>query len=233
MSKYKLVIFDFDGTLFNTHEAIIYCVTKTFEKFNKKVPDAKNIFQTITKGISLDETFKQLINTQDEKAINNIQEWVDTYRTIYSAEGGPRTKPFDHAKVVLQHIHSQGIIIVVISNKGVDAINTALTTHGLKEFVTLVVGDTKGINKKPDRMIFDKIIQPSFASEKAEEIIVIGDTTADLLFAKNIGVDACWAKYGYGDHEQCKSCGSAYTIQGLQELFPLFEKRPAATLKCT
>lgn len=215
MNKFKLVIFDFDGTLFNTHDAIIHCVIRTFLKFNKVPPSKDVIYETITKGISLEDTFKQLTT---ENEVKDIQDWIDCYRAIYKQEGHDKTKPFENAYAALEYINNRNIPIVVISNKGVDAITTSLSKYSLNHFITITIGDTKDIKKKPDPMIFNEIIKPKFPDIKPDDVIVIGDTAADLLFAKNIGAHACWAMYGYGIHEQCKQLRSDFVITGLVEL---------------
>jgi len=219
MRRYKLAIFDFDGTLFATHKAIIHCIMKTFETFKKPAPSSDAIYLTITKGIPLEDTFKLLRAEQGEAdPVNAGNEWVDLYRDIYKSEGESKTQPFDHARAALEHITKSGIPIVVISNKGTDAINSALAKYDLSQFITLVIGDTKGMKKKPDPMVFEQIIKPKFSDIRPTEIIVVGDTSADLSFAKNIGADACWAKYGYGAYDECSNLNSTYSIDGLDEI---------------
>jgi len=222
--SYKLVIFDFDGTLFATHEAIIHSIIKTFEVYKKPIPSRDSIYQTITKGIALDETFKLLdINYDHKEAKNFSQKYIATYRAVYKKEGESKARPFANAKETLEYIHEKGIPIVVISNKGIDAINYALKKYELKTFITLAIGDTPEMKKKPDPMVFNKIIQPQFKDIQPEEILVIGDTVADLLFAKNIGAHGCWATYGYGAEEECQNFKSTYRIKTLQEVQVIFK----------
>lgn len=153
MSKYKLVIFDFDGTLFATHEAIIHCICKTFEKFKKAIPSRDAIFQTIMKGIGLEDTFKLLnpslanADSKESKGEVEVSQWVEAYREFYKKEGEEKSKPFEYAQFALEYLHKAGVKIVIISNKGIDAINVALEKFMLKDFVSLVVGDTKGMKK--------------------------------------------------------------------------------------
>jgi phosphoglycolate phosphatase len=216
MGKYKLVIFDFDGTLFATHEAIIHCVTKTFEKYKAIAPSRELIYESITKGIGLEDTFKFLNPALGIST--TIQQWVDSYREFYQKEGETKMAPFDNVESVLRDIASTNIPIVVISNKGIAAIQSALDNFHLNSFVSLIVGDTKGIKKKPDPMIYNEIIKPKFGTIAAQDTLIIGDTSADLLFAKNIGADSCWASYGYGAPDECRNINPTYSIKDLNEL---------------
>ena len=58
MFRYKLVIFDFDGTLFATHQAIIHSVIRTFEAMKKVAPTHEAIYSTINKGKHPKKTFR-------------------------------------------------------------------------------------------------------------------------------------------------------------------------------
>lgn len=240
MKQYKLVIFDFDGTLFATHEAIIHCIIKTFEKYNKQAPSRDSIYETITKGIGLEDTFRHLnptldqkfSDTKDEKHVNETTQWISTYREFYKNEGEKITQPFDNAKDVLEHLHLAEIAVVIISNKGIEAISSALDKFGLKSFISLVIGDTKGMKKKPDPMVFNEIIKPKFKEILSSEILMIGDTLADLLFAKNIGSDSCWATYGYGVHNECQSATPTYQANSLLDITSIIKKlRSLSTIK--
>lgn len=247
MSKYKLIIFDFDGTVFATHEAIIHCINKTFYKYKKQIPARDAVYKTITMGIGLDETFKLLnrdfvfssieskkTNYATENTNNHLEsddeglvkKWVDTYREFYRHEGEEKSYPFDHVKEVLDNLHSSGKIIIIISNKGKEAITSALEKFELKQYVSLVIGDTKGLKKKPDSMIYDKIIKPTFDEVNKDEILVVGDTSADLLFAKNIGADSCWATYGYGLPEECSKINPTYKISNFPDINSIVIEKP-------
>jgi len=50
---------------------------------------------------------------------------------------------------------------------------------------------------------------------------MVGDTEADLHFARDVGIRSCWASYGYGDHDGCRALAPDYeiaTFPGLLEI---------------
>ncbi len=226
MSEYRLVIFDYDGTICATKEAIIYCMQEAFRFHNLPIPSVERIFSTITNGIGLEDSFKQIIvetyfmdtSAPVYKEGVNAKAWIETYRELYRENADERCSLFSDAYEVLKKMYQQGMAIVVASNKGVVAIEASLARFDLDKYVSLVVGDTPGIKKKPDPMLYDKIIKQKFSFIHLHEILVVGDTTADLSFAKNIGVDSCWASYGYGLHEACINMKPTYTITSLNDL---------------
>jgi len=124
--------------------------------------------------------------------------------------------------------------VVILSNKGIGAVNAVLAQAGLTGVVDLVLGDMPGVRKKPDPMAFFEIIAPwyvrftardgeghvvsSVQQLKAEEVLVVGDTVADMMFARNVGAVACWARYGYGDVDECEKLRPDVVVDGLEEV---------------
>ena len=41
---------------------------------------------------------------------------------------------------------------------------------------------------------------------------MVGDTEADLLFAKQCGFQSIWARYGYGHLERCQQLKPTHTL---------------------
>ncbi|XZO01233.1 MAG: HAD family hydrolase [Microcoleus sp.] len=114
MSQYKLIIFDFDGTLAITHNAIISCITKTFEKFLLVPPNADLIRSTI--GVNLAKTF-QILHPAIETT--EIPLWVETYRYYYRTEGEKQLALFSGTKEILQLAKEVELSLGVVSNKHV------------------------------------------------------------------------------------------------------------------
>ncbi|TAG92844.1 MAG: HAD family hydrolase [Oscillatoriales cyanobacterium] len=127
MSQYKLIIFDFDGTLAITHKAIISCIAQTFESFQIAAPAADTIRATI--GINLPNTFKILHPAIDE---TEIPVWIETYRSYYRTEGEKQLELFPGTKAILQLASKSGLSLGVFSNKHVNFVNlidNLIATH--------------------------------------------------------------------------------------------------------
>jgi phosphoglycolate phosphatase len=217
MSEFKVVIFDYDGTLFDTRPAIVHCVQRAFAECGRPIPALEAIAGTVSTGLPLQETFFVLDkNLRTEPAALN--EIVKTYRKIYLDEGAPLTKPFVGVRDALQDIHARGIKCVVVSNKGIAAIRRSLDQCQLSSFVDLVFGDEAGLPKKPDPAIVVDHILPRYAPLRREQMLVFGDTEIDILLAKRAGIPCCWASYGYGETERCRQLKPEYEISSIEEL---------------
>ncbi len=152
MSTFKAIVFDYDGTLFDTRPAIVYCIQRAFEQQRRPVPAREPVLETVKTGLTLQDTFLIL---DDELRTNRaaLNEIVRTYRTLYLNEAAPLLKPFAGASEALQQLHSSGAKCLVVSNKGIAAIRQSLDDSGLSGFMDLIFGDEPGLPKKPDPAI--------------------------------------------------------------------------------
>ncbi|KAK0726639.1 HAD-like domain-containing protein [Apiosordaria backusii] len=224
-------LFDFDGTLFDTHTSITHYISLTFSHLlpSSQPPTLPSTRATISSGAGLEPTFRTLllhVPTQNNPTdINNLDlaNWITTYRTLYASEGQSLIKPFAKVDCILRELKAIGIPVVVISNKGKEAVEQVLEKEGLAKLVALVVGDTPGVPKKPDPASFRDLVSPLYPDIKAKDILVVGDTEADILFAKNIGAHSCWASYGYGEPEKCENLAYDVKINELSNRLPSFQ----------
>ena len=217
MSKYKVIVFDYDGTLFDTRPAIFHCIQRAFAKCRRPIPALEAVAGTVRTGLPLQETFFVLDkNLRAERtALNEI---IKTYRQIYLDESTPLSKPFAGVCDTLRDIHAIGAKCVVVSNKGITAIRQSLDQNRLSSFVDVVFGDEPGLPKKPDPAILLDHILPRYAQLQREQTLVVGDTEIDILLARRTGIPCCWASYGYGETERCRALEPEHEISSIEEL---------------
>jgi phosphoglycolate phosphatase len=217
MSEFKVIVFDYDGTLFDTRPAILHCIQRAFAARGRSIPALDAISSTVKAGLPLQETFFVLDESLrgDRAAMNEL---VRTYRNAYLDESAPLVTPFAGARAALQEIHMSGAKCVVVSNKGVAAVRQSLDQSQLSPSVDLVFGDEPGLPKKPDPAILMDHILPRYAQLQREQILMVGDTEVDILFAKSTGICCCWASYGYGEKERCRKLAPEHEIAGIDEL---------------
>ncbi|WP_324676725.1 HAD family hydrolase [Hymenobacter sp. GOD-10R] len=223
---YSLLLFDYDGTLCDSRQAIRYSLQQFFLAYNLPAPPEADVQRTIELGLSAPVTLQVL---QPTATLEQITEWVPLYRGIYAEQGEPLVAPFPGAHEVVAQAAAQGLRPVVLSNKGSRVLEASLERFGLLSYFSLLIGDgsfpDKKLELKPSPMIFQQIIQPHFPEVPLEEILMIGDTQADLLFARNCGIDACWASYGMGDPAACRALDPNYEIGALAELADVLQSK--------
>lgn len=144
MNNYKLLILDFDGTLCATHDAIIFCIKRTFKQLNIRLLNHGFIDETIRAGLGMKKTIEMLY---PDLTSQKIQHALSTYEAIYLAEGEDKSSVFPKTAETLEKLYALGLVLTIVSNKAVLAVNAALERFKLKQYITMVIGDTLTIKK--------------------------------------------------------------------------------------
>ncbi|CVL05426.1 phosphoglycolate phosphatase [Fusarium proliferatum] len=219
----QLVIFDFDGTLFDTHQAISHSIKLTFDSLlPASAPAESEVQKLIGSGLGLREVLRALHTTPGSF---DEDEWTSTYRRFYNEEGQKLVSAFPGAKELLIKLNVNEVPVAIVSNKGVAAVETALENNGIDTITKdLIVGDnTPGATRKPDTGSFEKVLLPTLkacglAPVDASRTLVVGDTEADVKFAANIGAKSVWCRYGYGERSACEKLEPHFTVDSLDEV---------------
>ncbi|EQB44440.1 hypothetical protein CGLO_16817 [Colletotrichum gloeosporioides Cg-14] len=206
MTTTSLVIFDFDGTLFDTHASIEETIMLTFASLLRH-PPPPHVRRLISSGAGLVDTFRAL---HPSPTAHGQDQWIAEYRRLYAQEYSQSLiRAFPGADQVMSGLRQRKVPVAIVSNKGVQAVHAALRNNGLDGYVLedMIVGDkTPEATTKPDVGSFMDVLAPKMreagladAVVDASNVVVVGDTVADIQFARNVGVGAkaCWARYGY------------------------------------
>lgn len=217
---YSLLLLDYDGTLCDTRAAIKHAMRRTFELLDYPAPSEALMEEAVGRGLVLPDMLLWLHppGTPPLPAI-----WLETYRAVYNTESEELATLFPGAEKLLTTAAAQNKTVVVVSNKGLDILEKSLIRLGLRQYVALVLGDSpdRVLPLKPEPALFTQLIQPRFPGISASNTLMVGDTTTDLLFARNSGIAACWVSYGFGSAADCLPLHPAYHIDSLQDLLPL------------
>jgi phosphoglycolate phosphatase len=219
---FRLVIFDYDGTLFDTRPAIVHCIGRAFEEYGRSNPAHDAVAGIVGTGATLLDTLLLLDPglRRDRTALNDL---VITYRNLYRDESTALLRAFPGVPAILQHLRLNGIRCAVVSNKGVDAVRRSFDETGLGSLIDVVVGEQPGTPKKPDPRVVTDLIAPRFDLRR-DEMLMVGDTEIDILFAKRAGIASCWVSYGYGAPAHCRAGEPDYEISSISHLREIVAK---------
>jgi phosphoglycolate phosphatase len=218
MNAFSIALVDFDGTLVTTHFAVAECLRQTLSEAREEVPLDNEIFAVIARGVPLADAFQLLSPGLTSK---QLEECVRRYRVLYPQIDIARSVLYEGVQSSLSLLQTMGICIVVLSNKGRAAVEASLARFRLAESVHYVLADEPGEPMKPDPDVFYRRVVGLFGARPGSDYIMVGDTEADLRFARDVGIRSCWASYGYGDRDGCRALAPDYeiaTFPGLIEI---------------
>lgn len=182
MSKrYRLVVFDWEGTLSDTLGQVLNCVANEARRLNFGELDEEVARNSVELGLvhAIKKVFPNLTITEYERLINAVQEsLMSRHSDVYLIPG---------AKDIVQRLYHAGIDLAIATNKGKTSLQKALHTTGLDKYfkVTRSAGQTA---PKPSPEMLEEIL--AVYSFSVQDAVMIGDSLTDIEMAKSIGMDA-------------------------------------------
>lgn len=212
--KYRLAIFDFDGTLASSLEGISASMTDALIAFGYRPPSLEELRTTV--GLTLEDSIRIL--TKQRVSDAQLPGIVRLYRDLHDAKSESAIQLFDGAVELLEELPSHGIKSALVSNKGRKGLAEVLERLKIWPFFDLTLGAEDAEHNKPEPELYSRHIAPHFAKISRTETIVVGDAEIDIRFAKAAGLASCWARYGYGDPVKCRALHPDFEIGQIREL---------------
>jgi phosphoglycolate phosphatase len=210
--RYRLVIFDFDGTLADTKVGIAETVNRTLTTFgHPSVPNAR-IHELA--GLSLERIFNSLIPTP--LAPSALAELVGYYRSHYNAIAPKSVRLFPGIHELLEALRRLGVVLTIATSKGREGIMLMLEALEVAEFFDLVVSDTCVARKKPEPDMVLQTLEKIVVGPL--ETIVVGDTTHDIRMGKAAGTHTCGVTFGSHTEAQLAAESPTYIARDPGEL---------------
>lgn len=207
--KYSLVIFDWDGTLMDSTHNIVVAIQKTCADLNLPIPSAQQASWVI--GLSIYEAAQKIV---PEITPEQISEFAERYKFHYFSIG-PDIKLFTGIPELLENLKNRGVLTAVATGKSRYGLDIALKQFGLESnFDTTRTADqTAG---KPDPLMLFEIMEELLV--KPEQAIMIGDTSHDLLMARNAGIHAIGVSYGAHNRRELDELQPNHVAESVSEL---------------
>lgn len=208
--KYKLIIFDWDGTLYDSSGFIVSCVQAAARDLQMPVPAAENIKQMI--GLSSTEALKRLapeLTPAQNKALQN-----QFYERMATSKLD-QPMLFNGAVDTLQHLAELGYWLAIATSKSRKGLEYDLEELALKHlFMTTRTADDAQSKPHP-QMVLDILNELGMS---ATDALMIGDTEYDMQMAENANIDALAVSYGAHSLDQLKRTAARGYIHDIKEL---------------
>lgn len=212
--KYKIVIFDLDGTLLNTIGDLAASVDYVMRSRNLPEHTDAEYRQMVGGGI------KRLVERAlpVELAADDayVEECVAQFRRYYVDNIDRHTVPYEGMCELLHRLRCEGVQVAVASNKfqhGTDRLVAKF--FGDVEFVA-VEGNREGAPLKPDPQIVNNILLKS--GEERECAVMIGDSGIDIRTAAAAGIDSIGVAWGFRFAEELYEAGAKRVVTTVAEL---------------
>lgn len=199
---YKLVIFDFDGTLADTVKDVAVCFNEALKLCGFPQHSLQEVCNLV--GGNLEVIISKLL--PPEQAVpENIEKVKNLYRNIYSACSKENTFLYPGIMDLLLELKENKILLAVNSNKGQDLLLQMIEQMFPKGFFDAVAGYSEQYPPKPDPFGVERILQECRC--RAEDAVYVGDGLSDIKTAQNAGLPCIFVPWGQGRwHEIYSDC---------------------------
>ena len=173
-------IWDLDGTLLDSYEAILSGIEETYAQFS--IPFDKEKVRAFILKYSVQDLLEQVA---EERGLDPVK--LNQVRAQSLAEKNAQVVLMPGAREVLSWADKQGIQQFVYTHKGDNAL-TILRDLGLDAYFTEILTSQSGFARKPSPEAATYLIDKYHLDP--EQTYYIGDRTLDIDFAQNSGIQS-------------------------------------------
>ena len=173
-------IWDLDGTLLDSYEAILSGIEETYAQFS--IPFDKEKVRAFILKYSVQDLLEQVA---EERGLDPVK--LNQVRAQSLAEKNAQVVLMPGAREVLSWADKQGIQQFVYTHKGDNAL-TILRDLGLDAYFTEILTSQSGFARKPSPEAATYLIDKHHLTP--EQTYYIGDRSLDIEFAQNSGIQS-------------------------------------------
>ena len=213
--KYKLLIFDLDGTIADTSPGIINSHKHANVSMGRQVPD-KSVLMSVIGGPLLD-TYRTKFKYSDTEAV----EAVRIYREYYKERGINEATLYGGMSAALEELKARGYLLAVATLKAEKFAIPMLQSLGIAKYFDLIHGVDENDTRNKASLIELCMSELGISREKS---ILIGDSAHDANGAASAHIDFLAALYGFGfnSREEADKYQPLYVIEKPLDLLEIF-----------
>ena len=207
--KFDLIVFDWDGTLYDSTALITKCIQAACADLSVPVPSDAQASYVI--GMGLTEALQHAAPDLPRERYKALGE---RYRHHYFARQHELVF-FKGTVEMLQDLKARGHHLAVATGKSRRGLDDALHTSALRGLFDATRTADETASKPNPRMLIE--LMDHFQTPP-ERTVMIGDTTHDLQLALNAGTASIGVSYGAHDHESFAGFGARHVAHSVAEL---------------
>ncbi len=207
---YRLVIFDWDGTLLDSIGAIVRCSQAALAELDLPPVEESKIRSVI--GLGLRETVEALHPECDEETFWRI---VSSYRRLWLSGYCETPVLFAGTERLLEGLSRRGLLLAVATAKSRNGLEHDFERTGIGRLFVASRTVDEAPSKPNPQMLLDILDELGVTQEEA---LMVGDTVHDLQMAANAGVASVAVTSGSHPRASLEAQGPAACFDSVVEL---------------
>lgn len=207
--RYDLIVFDWDGTLYDSTALITRCIQAACKDLGVAVPNDRDASFVI--GLGLIDAMRQAAPGLPEE---RYPEMARRYRHHYFNDLHEITL-FEGVPALLDALKARQHRLAVATGKSRQGLDEALHLSGLRSRFDASRTADETSSKPHPQMLLELMHE---LAVKPERTLMIGDTTHDLQLARNAGTHAVAVTYGAHPREELLGHNTQHVAHSVAEL---------------
>lgn len=206
---YKYVLFDFDGTVFDTVEGITKSVRYAINKVGIDAPlEELRCFA----GPPLGDMFMETFGFDRKGAEQAIADFRERYLPI----GLYESRVFPGAAALLRELGAAGCKLGIATSKPQPLAEELLARESIIGLFDAISGSNPVGGDNSKREVTMKAMELLGASPA--DTVLVGDTKYDVIGAHQCGIKCIGVRYGYAAEGELEKAGADYIAENMDEI---------------
>jgi phosphoglycolate phosphatase len=186
-----LVIFDLDGTLIDSRLDLVNAVNATRTHMGMATLDHERVYSYVGNGAPV--LIRRALGEQATEA--EVQEGLEFFLEYYREHELDNTTLYPGVREALERLRAADRQMAVLTNKPVRMSRAIVEGLGVSGHFFQVYGGNSFEFKKPNPIGIEALRKEAGATR--EVTVMVGDSSVDVLTARNAGVRCCGVTYGF------------------------------------
>lgn len=208
---YRTLLFDLDGTVFESGEGILQTARETLAHFNHPVPPPDELRRFV--GPPSNESYETIAGMPRELA----RQAGDYHRALYRAGNWRLSRYYPGMQELLRDLRKAGFGLAVASSKPRPAAMQMAEAFSLYDYFSFLscTNDNGGGGGKPE--LIARALE-ALGERDRSAALMIGDTKYDAAGARDAGVPFLGVLYGYGRRAEMEAEGASRFVPSVEQL---------------
>jgi phosphoglycolate phosphatase-like HAD superfamily hydrolase len=200
---FRNIIWDFDGTLFDTYPSMVGAVRAALNEFGREAPMDWLLSAARTSLSLIDETLASKYGLDRAKVGQALEKHFDRIPVEHCP-------PFPGAADLCRYVYSSAGQNVIVTHRRRRSTMELLEAHRIAAYIDGCITHDDGYPRKPDPTSFEATL--AIHGLRREQTLAVGDRSIDIQAGKAAGLFTCL--YGDGDGDS----GADLRIRSFGEL---------------
>ncbi len=207
--KFDLLVFDWDGTLFDSTASIVRSIQAACRDLGLTEPSENRASHVI--GLGLSEALRYIAPDLPEERLPLL---VERYRHHYLSSDQD-IRLFEGVAEMIEELSASDYALAVATGKSRKGLDRALASSGLGRFFSSSRCADECFSKPHPQMLVE--LMAEYGVEETRTLM-IGDTTHDLQMAINARVPGLGVSYGAHSGDSLRSLNPLGCLESVEEL---------------